>query len=777
MFRIQLLRGVSAGALMLAVCANATAQESLPAIDVGASQPTPALATQQSDNTVGESTNPKTPTQGYVVTNAATATKANIPIKELPVSVQVVPQQVMRDENTTNVQQALENVPGVRSNTNEFEGYNFKIRGFNSLYIYRNNLAIPGGGANPSVFDTANLERIEVLKGPASVLYGRADPGGLINLITKQPLDQPLYRVEQQIGSFDYYRTQWDVSSPIADVPGLAYRISGAYQNERSFRSFQGGERLIVAPVVRYRPSEWTEFTIDTQFLSEHTQSDTGFPVIGPQPFPIPLSRSFQEPNDPRDRLQSFNIGYTFKQNLSEDWKVTNRFLYASTPYFDKPNIVGFCADFTLCVGPDSRTLQRSTQYQFLAGQTYSTNIDLEGKFTALGGKHNFLMGLDYFNSYFDYYFASGAGVYPIDAFAPIYGAVPPFAYADAQIGSGFKSHASSLTRQKGFYVQDHVTWFDKLHLLLGARYDVADVTLGRSIGDFALDQNGDPIYPLYNASKDLAIADRLRAKTSFDTAWSPRAGVVYDVLPQLSVYGSYSQSFGVNNGFSATGQTFPPEKGKQWEVGLKADPLPGLSATLAIFQITKSGILTRDFSSPDPNAAKPAGLQRSRGIELDVIGRVTDRVALIANYAYIDAKVISDAVRNPFDPYGFVDSSGLYLNHLDNVPRHSGKVFITYDFGENGLGLRVGGGVTASTHAWGDIQNTFLIPGWARLDAFASYATMIEGHKLTAQLNLQNITNTQYFTGVDSFYNANPRFNLQPAKPFTATGTIRMEF
>jgi iron complex outermembrane receptor protein len=773
MFHSALLRGVSAGALILVISASPTfSQEALPAIDVGASQSAPAQGTDLSDTT-RESTDPKTPTQGYVVTNATTATKANIPVRELPVSVQVVPKQVMQDENATSVQEALENVPGVRSNNNELEGYNFQIRGFRSTYIYRNNLAILAGGANPSGFDTANLERIEVLKGPASVLYGRGDPGGLINLITKQPLDHSRYVVEQQIGSFDHYRTQWDLTSPITDVPGLAYRFSGAYQNNGSFRGFQGGERVLIAPVITYKPSEWTEFTIDTQYLGQREQSDTGFPVIGPQPFPLPLSRSFQEPNDPRDRIESYNVSYVFKQNLNEDWKVTNRFLYAATPYLNKPNITGFCVDFTLCVDADGRTLQRSTQYQFLAGRTFSTNIDLEGKFTALGGKHIFLMGLDYLNSYYDYFFGAGSGTYPIDAYFPLYGTVPPFAYWDAQIGSGFKSHSSVLTRQKGFYAQDHITWFDKLHLLLGARYDVADVTVGRSIGDF------DPVTgaPLFNASKDLAIADRLRAPTSTDTAWSPRAGLVYDLLPELSVYGSYSQSFGVNNGFSATGQTFPPERGKQWEVGLKANPLPGLSATLAFFQITKSGILTRDFSSPDPLASKAAGLQRSRGIELDVIGRVTDRIALIANYAYIDAKVISDAPRNPFDPYGFVDASGLYLNHLSNVPRHSGKIFVTYDFGDNGLGLRVGGGVTASTRAWGDDQNTFLMPGWARLDAFASYTTLVEGHKLTAQINLHNINNAQYFTGIDNYYNANARFNLQPARPFTATGTIRMEF
>lgn len=764
MFRSTLLRGVSAGAVTFVLVSNSVlAQEALPTIDIDAERSAQRVQGAVSGAPSGE---PKTPTEGYVVHNATTGTKTDVPLRETPVSVQVVPKQVMQDQETTSVAEALENVPGVRSDNNELEGYNFIIRGFKSTYMYRNGLAIPND-SNPSGFDTANLERIEVLKGPASILYGRAEPGGLINLVTKQPLDQPRFVVEQQFGSFEHYRTQWDVSSPIAQIPGLAYRVSGAYQNNGSFRGFQGGERYLIAPVVSYRPSEWTEFTVEGQYLGQKMQSDVGLTPIGPQAASIPLSRSFQEANDPRDRIESFNIGYKFRQNLNEDWKVTNRFLYTENPNFQKPNLTPQCVTL-YCVDADLRTLQRISQYQSISGRAFSTNLDLEGKLDALGGKHDFLMGLDYLNSLYDYYFANGAALYPIDIYNPVYGTVPSFAYWDAIAGTGYKGHSSELTRQKGFYVQDQVTWFDRLHVLIGARYDVADATRGAS-DSFGGD---------YSASKNSAIANRLSATTRVDTDWSPRAGAVFDLTPELSVYGSYSKSFGRNNGFDANGQALSPQRGQQWEVGLKAEPLAGLSATLAFFQITKSGVPTRDFASPDPRAVRLAGLQRSRGVEFDVTGRVTDRLAVIANYAYIDAKVISDNQKNPLDPFGFLGGSGVLGQHLPNVPRHSGKIWLTYDFGENGLGWRVGGGVTASTRAWGDLQNTFTMPGWARLDGFASYTTLVEGHKVTAQLNLRNINNAQYFTGVDNQFNFNiPPFQLIPAKPFTATGTIRMEF
>lgn len=748
---VHLSRGVSAAALLLLLSVDASAQEALPTIDIGAAAPAAPSASRFPSE-------PKTAQDGYVTKQAGTATKTDTPLREIPASVNVVPKQVIADQAITNLSDALENVPGVRSNNNELEGYNFKIRGFDSLFTFRNNLGVPGD-SNPSGFDMANVERIEVLKGPASILFGRAEPGGVINIVTKEPLAERRYVVEQQIGSYDHYRTTWDFSTPLTEVPGLAYRVSGAYQNNGSFRKFQGGERVLVAPVVSYRPTEWTDFTVDGQFLGQRAQSDIGVPTIGSAPANLPFSRSFQEANDPRDRIDSFSIGYRFRQNLDENWKVTNRFLYAAMPTSEKSMVSLFCS-YPFCVdSADMRTLPRIGEYQALSGETFSTNIDVEGKFTTFGAKHDFLFGLDYSNSNFDYYFGDSGSAPSIDIYNPIYGTVSPDTYWAAMAGTGFKSHSSNVRRQKGMYVQDQITALDdKAHLLLGVRYDVADFTQARA-----------------SVSKDAAIAARLKAPTRVDTAWSPRFGLVYDLLPQASVYGSYSRSFGASNGADALGVSLPPQRGEQWEVGVKAEPFDGLTATLAFFQITKSGISIRDYAALDPSARKLAGLQRSRGVELDVVGRITDRWTIVANYAHIDAKVISDNWHDPLNPFG---KSGLYLNHLDNTPRHSGKIFLTYDFGEGGLGLRVGGGVTASTHAWGDLQNTFLIPGWARLDAFASYSTLYEGHKVTAQLNLRNLTNTRYYTGVDSFYNYyNPPLAALPAPPFTATGTLRFEW
>jgi iron complex outermembrane receptor protein len=217
---------------------NDAGAEALPPIDIGAEEKARDERNGRPIDASRLRLEPKTPTEAYVVRSAETATKTDTPVKDIPASIQVVPKQILTDQQVTNLSQAVDNVSGVHANN--FDGITslFYMRGFKTNYIFRNSLPLPQLDGTPQLVDTAYVERIEVLKGPSSILYGRTEPGGLINIVTKQPLDQPLYRVDQQIGSYDHYRTQWDFSAPVKEIPGLAYRISGAYQDNGSFRQF-----------------------------------------------------------------------------------------------------------------------------------------------------------------------------------------------------------------------------------------------------------------------------------------------------------------------------------------------------------------------------------------------------------------------------------------------------------------------------------------------------------------------------------------------------------
>ena len=603
-------------------------------------------------------------------------------------------------------------------------------------------MAIPSSLSIPGTFDTANLERVEVLKGPAAVLFGRVDPGGVINLVTKRPLRDPYYKVEQEFGSYDHYRTVWDATGPLNQLGTVAYRLSGAFQDYGSFRDFQGGQRIFIAPVLSFKPGANTDLVVDFQYMKNKAQSDTGFPALGNRPAPIPLSRSFQESNDPRDTTENYNLAYDLKHRFTDNWSITNRFLYSHALMF-KPNVVGTALDDATGI------LDRTVTFQRLNGNAYSTNLDVNGKFDLLGAKHNLLVGLDYFHSYYNYHYSEADGNFPISIFNPGYGTIPASAYNDAVGGAGARFLSSVQSKQYGLYVQDQITVFDKLHVLLGGRYDSAEIHSGFS-----------------DVSKDAAIADRHVQPGLSDHQFSPRAGLLYQFTPTLSGYASYAKSFGLNNGLSSTGAPLPPQHGKQYEIGLKAEIFTGLSVTLAVFHLTKTNVPTPDLSTPNPTDLVAIGEARSQGVELDLVGSLTSRLNLIAHYAYLDTKVTRD-------------NSGLQGNQLDNVPHHSGRLFLTYHLGnDEGLGWRVGGGVTAAAKTAGDPQNTYNLPAYTRLDAFTSYSAMIGSTRWTAQLNLRNLLNTQYFDGTDLFYNnLTPRVNLLPAQPFTAIGTIRMEF
>lgn len=679
----------------------------------------------------------------YTVTHATTATKTDTPLMETPVSVQVVPKQVLQDQRVNRLHEAIENVSGVRSQNDDLDGINFTIRGFQNLHIFRNGLSLTGGrGSQPTVYETANLERVEVLKGPASVLFGRVSPGGLISLVTKRPLNQPYYKVEQEFGSFNHYRTVWDATGPLTESGAVGYRLTGSYQDYNSFRDFQGGRRLFIAPTLSFKLSRNTDLVVDLQYQRNSAQSDTGFPALGDRPAPIPLRRSFQEPNDRLDFTGSLNLGYDLTHRFTEHWSVTSRFLYTNGT-MQRRNIVATALDEA------TGTLDRTPQFQKLIGSTYSTNLDLNGRFETMGILHRVLVGGDYLHDYYNYQFSQGGGNFPINIFSPLYGSIPDSAFDDAARGTGgFNFFSTVLVRQAGVYWQDQLTLFNRLHVLLGGRYDHAEVRIGQS-----------------DVSPAGATADRRARPEDVDSQFSPRGGLLYQLTPEVSVYASYSKSFGVNNGRSALGDPLPSQRGLQYEIGVKAELFSRLTATLALFHLTNKNVATADLSTPDPTDSAAIGEARSRGIELDVVGMVTSRLNVIAHYAYLDTKVTKD-------------NSGLEGNRLINAPQHSGRLFAVYHLGgDDGLGWRIGGGITVVSKMEGDPENTFRLPAYARLDAMASYTTTVGGKPLTAQLNLRNLTNVEYFNGADQFFNSGPRFGVYPAPPFTAIGTIRLEF
>ncbi|WP_051335439.1 TonB-dependent siderophore receptor [Methylocapsa acidiphila] len=750
----SLALGVSTFALRAAAQeAHAGADVALQPIDVSGGTPASAGSGEGAGAPGWQSPSEK---MGYSAPPIlTTTTKINVPTFDLPIAVQSVPEQVIVDQNAITIQDALQNVSGVQSNNNNIEGYVFNIRGFNSFNVLRDGLLI--GVAIPQAYDTANLQSVDVLKGPASFIFGRADPGGVINMVTKKPLDTPYYSVEQQMGSFNMLRSVWDLTGP-AQIQGItegavSYRFSGAYQDGGQWVDFTNTRKLLLSPAITFKLTPSTILTVEGQYTREDGRSDVGQPALGAYPANIPVTRSFLEPNEPLDTVRSSLISYNLRHEINNDWAITNRFL-AARGVIEKTDMTANDMSTTSWF-----TLDQGVTYQKLTGTNYSANLDLTGKFFVAGSRHDILIGTDYFYQYYNYVL-SGDGNYPINIYNPTYGTVPYYAFATAAAKAwtntaGFTMFSCSQQRDLGVYGQDSITLFDNLHILIGGRYDLADVRSGNSTN--------------YNGSATFGEAyERFNTNPlQHNQFLSPRYGVNYQPVPWIAFYGSYTKSFGQPNGISDNNEPLPPEIAEGWEGGVKTELLDKrLTTTLAFFTITKSNVLTPVDPNDPYSPSRPIGLVRSQGVELDALGKLTGELSVIGSYSHIDAKVIKD-------------NGGLLGHTPASVAPNSGSVFLAYEFAPDNIlhGWRAGGGVYAVGQRWGDDQNDFVLPAYARLDAFAAYKATFGPTRWTGQINIQNIANTTYYTGTDFWYNNSPRFGIHTGAPRAITVSLKVEY
>ena len=694
----------------------------------------------------------------YTATKAASGTKTDTPLMETPVSIQVVSRAVMDDQKATTIKDVLENVSGVRAQPSLGGTSGYLIRGFRTGNIYRNGL-LTTPGSSLGDFDLANLESIEVVKGPAQ-LYGRTEPGGLINLNTKRGLDSPYYSIEQSVGSYSFYRTQWDAGGPITPGNEFQYRFSGSYQDNDSFRDFVSSDRLLLNPSVTWRPAPGTDITIDVEYQKKKALADFGIPVIGRRPADIPISRNLGDPNTPRGYQDTLMIGSEINHKLNADWAIHHHFLYT---HGDSVNtFVNPAPAFNAAQAFNETTgiMQRNIFQQRSEQEVYSTNLDLTGKLDIAGTRHDLLVGVDYYRSH-NLYGSDGQWVTPNPALAiDIFNPGPSYGIARSVFDAALKTSSTALPRSDiynqwhGVYAQDQVTIGKKLHLMLGGRYDWAETGRGRATTFSAATE------ALFNSTPSVIRKDQ---------GFSPRLGVLYEFTPTLSGYGTWTTSFGANNAPAANGRTFDPQVGEQYELGLKAQLFESrLLGTLAAYKLTKDNILVADLNTADPND-RIANKQGSQGIELDLTGRVSRYLSLIASYAYTETKVIEDhAAGSP--------TKG---NRLANVPKHSGSMSVRYDLnGQGAKGLSMGMGAFVAGKREVDLANTAQLPGYVRVDAFVAYSGWKLGSsRATAQLNVRNLLDTKYYESTDPDSNVAPRLGVYPGAPLTVIGSLRLEY
>lgn len=695
-----------------------------------------------------------------VTRSATTATKTAASLFDTPVAVSLVPRELLDAQKAASLKDALQNVSSVATDNSGNSGNRFIIRGFsNNGVVMRDSLPAVTAASFRTDFDDYNIDRIEVLKGPASVLFGRSQPGGIINMVTTTPQAQTVASIEQRLGSYDQRRTVVHFSAPVVPNKTLLFRVDAVYEDSNSFRDFVLQGRKGINPKLTWRPGASTELNVSYERIHMNYQFDGGQIAIGRTPADLPITRSlFGDPNNDPD---VFNQGYTstdFTQRFGKHWSLHHRFVRNMR---DSTDVEINALNSTTPLLADGRTMQRSLFSQYSDTRLYSTNLELLGDFSIGPMRHQTLVGFDYLYDYTRY---SAAGLYntaatanPIlnlDVFAPVYN-LPASIFAQTLDTNLSTSHNRSVYFNKnyGLYVQDQITLFKTLHVLLGGREDKANTSVG-SAATTGLD---------WTAAEQNRLTP---ARQQFDKAFSPRAGVVYQFVPWLGGYTSYTRSFGPNNGQSTNGDRFPPQRGTQVEVGLKGEWFKGnLSATLASYTLKQTNLLIADLSTPDPTDAILAGDRRSKGVELDVLGRLTDNLTANVSYSYT-AKAWVEGDNPP-------SLGGVAGNTLANVPRHRGSVWLAYSLkGKMREPVKLGLGTFFSGWRYGNIQNTLDLAGYTRVDGSAAYTFSNLGRsKLTVQLNVRNLFNKKYYEYANSFV------SIFPGQPRSAIVSANIAF
>jgi iron complex outermembrane recepter protein len=655
--------------------------------------------------------------EGYNPSRATTATRTDIPLRDVPQSIQVVPRQVIEDQQAQDIDEIVRNVSGVNlSNSAGGIAEIFNIRGFEGT-VLRDGFR---RGVPFELLDTTNIERVEVLKGPSSVLFGQLEPGGVINVITLEPLADPFYSVQFQAGNYEFYRPSLDFSGPLNDDRSLRYRLSASYLSSGSFRDFTNIERYFVAPALAWDISDNTRILLNAEFLNDTRPRDRGLVAIGTGVADIPISRRLGEPFD-EDNVEQWRAGLRFEHNFNEDWSIRSAFQLTSRSS-DSLTTETYSLDEVTGEGSDRFFRQQLGRLE----EFYALQTDLTGRFTTWGIAHDILFGVELsrITSRIPDFFQQTA---PINIFDPDYveGPRPRLTVAESDFADDFLNTTNNI----GIYLQDLISFTDNLKLLIGGRFDFID----------------------YESINLLAA----ETTSLYDDAFSPRIGIVYQPIETVSLYASYTRSF-TPNLFSRTvdGSRLDPERGTQYEIGVRSEFLDGrLSATLAAYQITKSNVAVDD---PDnPNFSIQTGEQRSRGIELDIAGEILNGWNVIASYAYTDA-IISR------------DTSPLEGNQLRGVPEHSASLWTTYEIQEGDLqGLGFGIGAFFSDSRQGDSSNTFQLPSFVRTDAALYYRRP----SFQVALNIKNLFDVRYFEA------SNSRVAIDPGLPLTVIGTLSINF
>ncbi|RSN96201.1 TonB-dependent siderophore receptor [Acinetobacter pittii] len=643
--------------------------------------------------------------QTYKVDSSSSATRSEIALKDTPQSVSVVTQKVIEDIGATRLIEALDLAGGV-TRANNFGGQGltgFNLRGFTSGEFYRNGFPINRG--YPNAPDSNTIERVDVLRGPSSSLYGRGDPGGTFNLISKTPKSEQQTTLGAQLSSEGLYRTTVDTTGTIPNTENIGYRLNVIAEGGDSYRDHVESKRYGIAPVIQWQASDATKVTFEADILRNQHPLDRGQTrYTGQKSFNSSPETYLWETGKYNNRLYNDNnmTQLRVEHDLGNDWK-----LNAGVQYLNG-KLHGYAVEAN-GIQDDGETLNRNYNYRELKWQDTDAQINLTGNFQLLGLAHTLVTGLEYENyDYKSYIIRSDAksNNYPINIYDPVLGQPLPEL-------KNVTTHDRENLKTTALFVQDQIDLNERLSALLGLRFEH------------------------YEHDYKNLLPNTANWNTSHD-AFIPRLGLVFKARDDLSIYSNAAKSFKPNTGASRNGEGFDPEEGMAYELGFKWQALDNmLSVDSAIFYAKKENVLTLD---PVDSAYKvAAGKVRSQGIELNVAGQITPAWKIIGGYAYTDAEVTKDNTLQ----------KGIALA---NIPKNSFNLLNIYEFQDGplqGLGLGINQKYI-DKRAGQTANSTYTMKGYAVTDLVSYYQAT---PKLRLNLDLKNLFDKVYDESAFNLY------------------------
>ena len=628
------------------------------------------------------------PVIGYVAKRSATATKTDTPLVEIPQSISVIGREEMDARGVQDLMQAIAYMPGVAVNAYGPDNRGWEInllRGFSAnSSSYRDGLARTPFGVNFYVTEPYGLERIEVLRGPASMVFGKGDVGGVIHQVSKQPTGEQIREVELQYGSYQRKQLDFDLGDAFTGKPELSYRLVGVALDSNDQDQYPDGHKLnrsrqYLAPSLRWQPDATTSFTLLAEVLKNKSAEDPYF-ISGNG---VLSNVKMGDYSFSGIQQEQASLGYRFEHRLNGDWTVQQNARYSHVT-LDRRVV------WVDAIGADGRTVARIARTWNDPQTQAALDTQLQGRLRMGATEHTLLFGMDWNRQKGSALRYIGAAP-DLDLLNPVYG-VPIAAPQDPL------ADYTQQTRQLGWYVQDQIKFGGNWVATLGGRQDRV------------------------RTRTDDRLNTAVSAQT--DNAFSGRAGLSYLLGNGWAPYLGYSESFLPNSGVDSNNQPFQPSRGKQLELGLKFQPEGSRSLfTAALFDLRKSNVVTYDNNTFE---ARQIGKQRTRGLELEAKAELLRGLNASASYTWLDMKVLQSA-----------DSSEVgKIPPL--VPKQTAAVWLDYLVGG---GFGVGGGISHVGRRQNDEANSSSERSFTLVDAVLHY----EQGPWRFALNANNLLDKKY--------------------------------